>query len=181
MVDQPRMPKPVALKKKLDSYDEKILQKLALDGRISWRELAENVHLSQTPTLRRVRRLEVDKYITGYAAVLNEEKIFGTTSFALMIAVDPTYEVSIEEKILTIPQVIFCAMYDEAKYLCMICTVSISQAYEIVKIISAVDGLQELTLHPVIKTVARAVPFSNRQRNQSVTHLASRSRMRGCK
>jgi len=37
----------------LDSYDMKILRGLAQDGCISWRDLAEKIGLSMTPTLRR--------------------------------------------------------------------------------------------------------------------------------
>lgn len=42
----------------LDRTDLKILRELAQDGRLGWRELAERINLTLTPTLRRVRRLE---------------------------------------------------------------------------------------------------------------------------
>jgi Lrp/AsnC family transcriptional regulator, leucine-responsive regulatory protein len=48
----------------LDKLDSKILQLLAKDGRIGC-ELAERIGLSLTPTLRRVRRLEAEGYISG--------------------------------------------------------------------------------------------------------------------
>lgn len=47
----------------LDRIDLKILRALADDGRLSWRDLAQKVGLSLTPTLRRVRRLEEEHYI----------------------------------------------------------------------------------------------------------------------
>ena len=53
---------------KLDKVDAKIMQILSKDGRISWRDLAEQIGLSLTPTLRRIRRLETDGYITGSKA-----------------------------------------------------------------------------------------------------------------
>lgn len=59
----------------LDPYDEKILKTLAEDGRISWRDLADAIGLSATPTLRRVRRLEDEGYILGYGARLDEAKL----------------------------------------------------------------------------------------------------------
>ena len=61
----------------LDPYDEKILKTLAEDGRISWRDLADAVGLSATPTLRRVRRLESEGFILGYGARLDESKLGG--------------------------------------------------------------------------------------------------------
>ena len=50
---------------KLDRYDLKILAAVAEEGRLSWRDLAEQIGLSLTPTLRRVRRLEETGYILG--------------------------------------------------------------------------------------------------------------------
>ena len=60
---------------KLDKVDSKIMQILSRDGRISWRDLAEQIGLSLTPTLRRIRRLESGGYITGYTAQFDEQKL----------------------------------------------------------------------------------------------------------
>ncbi len=59
----------------MDDIDLKILQALARDGRMSWQGLADEVGLSLTPTLRRVRRLEAENYILGYAAKLNYQQL----------------------------------------------------------------------------------------------------------
>jgi DNA-binding Lrp family transcriptional regulator len=42
---------------------------------MSWCDLADNVGLSVTPTLRRVRQLEDEGYITGYGAKLGEARL----------------------------------------------------------------------------------------------------------
>lgn len=55
----------------LDSHDEKILEALSSDGRISISELARRINLSKTPTQLRVKRLEAEGYILGYRAMLN--------------------------------------------------------------------------------------------------------------
>lgn len=57
-----------AQSKVLDRIDLRILDELRSSGRISWRELGEVVHLSATSVADRVRRLERDGVITGYAA-----------------------------------------------------------------------------------------------------------------
>jgi len=62
----------------LDRYDLKILQRLTEDGRITWRDLADEIGLSMTPTIRRVRLLEEAGYITGYSARLDEGRLAGT-------------------------------------------------------------------------------------------------------
>lgn len=56
---------------KLDQINEKILQQLSRDGRISNLELADRVGLSPSACLRRVQELEREKVITGYRAVLD--------------------------------------------------------------------------------------------------------------
>lgn len=61
--------------KPLDRIDRTILKTLQEDGRISNVELSQKVHLSPSPCLERVRRLEADGYIEAYSAVLNAGKL----------------------------------------------------------------------------------------------------------
>lgn len=60
----------------LDKIDLKILAELQKDGRVSNSVLAERVALSPSPCWQRVRRLEAEGYITGYAAIL-DRKLMG--------------------------------------------------------------------------------------------------------
>jgi Lrp/AsnC family leucine-responsive transcriptional regulator len=55
----------------LDRIDRRILRLLQADGRLPVAELARQVHLSATPCVERVRRLERDGYIRGYVADLD--------------------------------------------------------------------------------------------------------------
>ena len=55
----------------LDKTDLRILRVLQKDGRISNLKLAEEVHLSPTAVLERVKRLTREHYILGYEARLN--------------------------------------------------------------------------------------------------------------
>ncbi len=57
--------------KLIDQIDHRIVGALAKDGRMSWRELGELVHLSPTSTGERVKRLERDGVISGYRAVID--------------------------------------------------------------------------------------------------------------
>ena len=61
------------LTSRLDAIDKRILQELQKNARISNVELSKRVGLSPTPGLERVRRLERQKYITGYTALLNPQ------------------------------------------------------------------------------------------------------------
>jgi Lrp/AsnC family transcriptional regulator, leucine-responsive regulatory protein len=55
----------------LDAIDWRILQALQKAGRATYDELAAGVGLSASATLRRVKRLEADGVITGYAALVS--------------------------------------------------------------------------------------------------------------
>ncbi|MHA6266950.1 Lrp/AsnC family transcriptional regulator [uncultured Aliiroseovarius sp.] len=52
----------------MDRLDQKILDVLSGDGRISITDLARRIGLSKSPTQARVRRLEAEGVITGYRA-----------------------------------------------------------------------------------------------------------------
>lgn len=81
------------LESELDSYDHKILRKLAEDGRITWRDLADSIGLSLTPTLRRVRILEEAGFITGYHARLDEARLAGS----MIVFISVTLERQVRE------------------------------------------------------------------------------------
>lgn len=55
----------------LDRFDRKILDVLAVDGRISVTELAARIGLSKSPTQARLKRLEQSGVIRGYRALVD--------------------------------------------------------------------------------------------------------------
>ncbi|MGL4729081.1 MAG: Lrp/AsnC ligand binding domain-containing protein [Bosea sp. (in: a-proteobacteria)] len=58
-----------------DRIDRRILMELQGDGRISAVDLAERVGLSATATSDRVKRLQKEGFITGYAARLDPHRL----------------------------------------------------------------------------------------------------------
>ena len=69
-------------KHQLDGYDRRILEALQKNGRLSNVELAEQIGLSPSPCLRRVRMLEDAGVIQGYEARLAPDEVgLGLTVF----------------------------------------------------------------------------------------------------
>ena len=68
----------------LDRIDRRILGILQTDGRISVVDLAERVGLSPTTAGERMRRLQKDGYVTGFAARLDPHRL----GFGLMVFVE---------------------------------------------------------------------------------------------
>jgi len=77
----------------MDATDRKILTLLQADSSLSIAELAERVHLSQTPCWKRVQKLEAKGIITGRVALVSPEKIgLGLTVFVSIETSDHSTE-----------------------------------------------------------------------------------------
>jgi Lrp/AsnC family leucine-responsive transcriptional regulator len=74
----------------IDKIDAKILRVLQQDGRISNLKLADEVHLSPTAVLERVKRLTRDGYILGYEARLNPDKLGAGMLVFIEVVLDRT-------------------------------------------------------------------------------------------
>ena len=97
----------------LDNYDYKIVKLLQSDGRMTITELSDQIGLSKTPCLNRVRKLENKGYIRGYRAVINHDLIDDNHIAFVQIKMDDTktqalnaFNLAIKE----IPEVVQCHM-----------------------------------------------------------------------
>lgn len=101
------------MSKTLDKLDLRILNELQKDGRLTNVALAKRVNLTPSPCLERVRRLERDGYITGYAALLNPRKLgMGLLAF-VEVELDRASEdvfTHFRNSVKDLPQVIECSM-----------------------------------------------------------------------
>ena len=59
----------------LDQFDQKILEALAVDGRMAITDLAKKLGMSKTPCSVRLKRLVNDGFIIGFKAILNPVKL----------------------------------------------------------------------------------------------------------
>lgn len=95
----------------IDPTDIKLLKQLQKNSRVTVKELASAIHLSQTPTFERMKRLEKEGYIKKYMAVLDAEKIeCGFVAFCYLKMKQHTYENSmrIMDSVQTIPEIAEC-------------------------------------------------------------------------
>ncbi len=95
----------------LDRIDLKILDELQTNAKISNVELARRVHLSPTPCLERVKRLEKKEYISGYRTALNPHKLSANLlSFVEIKLIRTSKDVFTEFKkaVIKLPQVLEC-------------------------------------------------------------------------
>lgn len=69
----------------MDQMNRRILKMLVADGKMTYNEIAQKMRRSPSTVRDRIRRLEDDKVILGYYAIVNSEQM-GIRSDALVLA-----------------------------------------------------------------------------------------------
>jgi len=96
---------------RLDRTDQSILVELQREGRLSNRDLAERVHLSESACLRRVRTLEEARVIDRYTAVINQAKVGLPGNVFVSITLNRQEQADLaafEEAVKRVPEVMEC-------------------------------------------------------------------------
>ena len=105
----------------LDKTDRNILVQLQSDGRMTNAQLAERVHLSESACLRRVRRLESEGVIKGYATLVDQGAIGRPTNVFVEISlVSQSVEIQqgFEDAVRDCPDIMSChLMSGDSDYL----------------------------------------------------------------
>ncbi len=142
---------------KLDRIDIRILHELQKNGRLSNVELAELVHLSPSPCLMRVKKLQQARYITGYFAQINTAKLGQTLTVFTEVTLKNHRQIDFarfQEALEKIDEVIECHLvsggYD---YLLKFVTAGVSEYQEIMeRLIDAEVGIDKYFSFVVMKT-----------------------------
>jgi Lrp/AsnC family leucine-responsive transcriptional regulator len=73
----------------VDALDQRILAEMQTNGRISWRELGDRVHLAATSVAERARRLEQAGIIKGYRAVVDSAALGRSVRAVVDVSLSP--------------------------------------------------------------------------------------------
>jgi DNA-binding Lrp family transcriptional regulator len=136
----------------IDKIDEKILKNLMVDARISARQLALKLGMSTVTILSRIKKLEKEKIIKGYTALIDHEKL-GYDLTAIIEVVANKNIVDIEEKLSKIDNV--CAVYDITGNTDTVIIAKFkerSKLSEFVKSLSAMTNVDNTITHVVLNT-----------------------------
>lgn len=145
----------------IDNFDKAILHRLQRDGRVSNQELAEAVNLSPSPCLRRVRRLEEEGIIEGYAALANARKLGLNLMAFIHISMDrhtPERFARFEAALVQYPEVLECHIItgQSADYLLKV-VVEDMDAYQqfLLEKITRIEGVSGVHSSFVLKSPIR--------------------------
>jgi len=95
---------------RLDETDVKILKALTADARLSSRQIAKQCQISIGTALSRIKKMESEGVIKGYAALLDQEKLGYELTVVTEITVSKGRLLEMENEIARISNV--CCVYD---------------------------------------------------------------------
>jgi DNA-binding Lrp family transcriptional regulator len=138
----------------LDEIDIRILRKLISDARLSYRNIAEQIGVSPPTVLARVEKLEKNKIIKSYTALLDHEKL----GYDLTAIIEVT---AIKNKVVEVEKVLskyenVCAIYDITGLTDMIIVAKFRNRKELsdfVKKELSIPSVQRTNTHLVFITV----------------------------
>lgn len=151
----------------LDALDIRIIDCLQHDGRMSNQQLSEEVGLSPSPCLRRVRNLEQSGLIEGYFALVNPNAVgLSVTAFVrIRLNAQGDAELSaFEAEISSFPEVMECyLMTGEADYQLRVLVESLADfedflRQKLTKIATVSQVTTSFALRPVVYRTAIPVP-----------------------
>lgn len=140
---------------KIDAFDVQILRTLCEDGRISVQDLSDRIGLSTTPTARRIRRLESQGIITGYASLIDEDALgFGVSVF-VSVQLDRQVDNALarfEAAVQDFPEVVDCwLMTGNRDYLMRIATTGLKEFEQFL--------VGQLTKVPGVASIESSIPL----------------------
>lgn len=153
---------------RLDDTDRRLLRALQADGRISNADLAERCNLSPSACSDRVRRLRESGYITGFAALVDPEKVErGVLIFVEVVLDRTTPEVfdTFAAAARRAPDVLECHMVAGGfDYLLKVRTGDMAQYRRFLEDLAALAGVEQTHTYVVMEEVksTRAVPIDER-------------------
>lgn len=147
----------------LNAIDRNILNHLQTDGRMTNQHLSDQVGLSPSPCLRRVRSLEESGVIAGYVALVNPDAIGLSVTAFVRIRLDQqddSHLAAFEAAIAAIPEVMECyLMTGESDYQLRVLVASLGEFEDFLRYkLTKIKGVSQVTtsfaLRPVVYRTA---------------------------
>ncbi|CCP01801.1 Leucine-responsive regulatory protein [Erwinia amylovora Ea644] len=153
----------------------KILALLQKDARITNQTLADEIGMSASPCWRKVRKLEDDKVIQGYRAVLNRKKIGLGVMVFVRVSIDSHSEAQarkFEQEVMALESVIACySIGGDADFLLQVVAGDLDAyadfSMTVLRRLTGIKAMQSmfvmteikpLTSYPIKATICDAIP-----------------------
>jgi Lrp/AsnC family leucine-responsive transcriptional regulator len=150
----------------IDEFDRQIIAALQEDGRMPVANIAERASLSSTPVSRRLKRLEDEGIIRGFAPILDARKLGFELDVYVLINLHAHNDENIgrfEQEILANPYVIAChAVTGDMDYLLHVLARDMEHLSQItLKSLVRIPGVRDVKSIIVLETIkeTRAAPL----------------------
>jgi len=148
----------------MDDIDRKIIRTLQVDGRITNQDLAARVGLSPSPCLRRLRRLERDGVIRGYAAVVDQRRYGLPLDIFVQVKLERHTEATVrtfEERVLAVEEILACyLMTGSSDYLLHVAAADLESYERFMRTeLQNIPGIAAIETSFAIKQVKRGGAF----------------------
>src|SRR3970040_944934 len=137
----------------LEKTDERILKNLMVDARSSARQLALKLGMSTVTVLSRIKKLEKEKIIKGYTALIDHEKLGYNLTAIIEIIAKKDKIINIEAELSKMENV--CGVYDitgNTDTLVIAKFKSRSELSEFVKGLASIQNIENTITHVVLNT-----------------------------
>ena len=142
----------------MEETDRAIVAALAVDGRLSYTDLAERVGLSVSAVHQRVRRLEQRGVVKGYAAQLDHDAIgLPLTAFVAIRPLDPSQPDDAPDRLAKLPQIESCYSVAGEDFYMLLVRVESPLALE--RLLQEIRSAANVTTRT---TVVLSTPYENR-------------------
>lgn len=141
----------------LDELDKRILELLSDDSRLSYREIAKTLGVSHANVSSRIKKLEDNKVIRGYTAILDPES-FDIYSLCIRISAKTGADLSvIGANIANLDQVyVVLRVSGDCDLLVLGMCKDRQEAIDLIEKISRVEGIEKVESHVVLETIKLA-------------------------
>lgn len=141
--------------KNVDELDLKIIARLVSDSRISFRQLARELGVSESTIYMRVRGLRDRGILKGFTAYVDLNRLGLVQQVYIEIKVNPQYIRNVVEELVNYPNVL--EVYEvsgEYPLLVRVASVSNEELTSTVDRIALIKGVTEMNVKYVFKTLA---------------------------
>lgn len=155
----------------MDRYDRQILTALQSEGRISWSELAEQIHLSPSAAQRRVAALMESGVITGFKATLDARQLGYKVHAQVEVNIERSNKDLAEkfrQHVIATPEVLSCYMVSgSVDYVLEVVATDLdSYARFIEKQILEIDGVKDASSTIFLRTIKQPAGLPVQQAQQ---------------
>lgn len=139
----------------MDSINVKILKCLSQNARMNASEIAEKVKLSVSAVIERIKKMENDGTILGYAAEIEPSKLNKDVIAMILVTIDhPTHNLNFEKIVEADPSIVECYyIAGDFDYLLKVVTDNTKTLETTLKAVKMIEGVSKTKTSIVLNSL----------------------------